>query len=93
MTKKEKLVDRFLTRPKDFTFKDVESLLKAVGFEKGKPGRTRGARVFFYHYESGLKIKLHKPHGNKKALYGYELDLVQEVLRALDQFQGTNKNK
>jgi hypothetical protein len=82
MTKKEKLIEKLLTKPKDFTFKEVQTLLHRLGFEEGQSGKTIGSRVFFYHC-SGLKLKLHKPHGDKKNLYRYELELIKEIIEEL----------
>ena len=61
MGKKEKLRERFLTLPTDFTFDEMQSLLQGYGYEKSDKGRTSGSRVIF---KNGTKrpIMLHKPH-------------------------------
>ncbi len=45
MGRKEKLVNRFLSSPKDFTFDEVVTLLHFFDFEQMKTGKTGGSRV------------------------------------------------
>ena len=49
MGTKEKLIERFKALPSDFTFDELEKLLKCFGYEKSNKGKTSGSR-------------LHKPH-------------------------------
>lgn len=48
MSKKDKLLERFLSTPprKDLTFKELSSLLLSLGFEKIEGA---GSAVKFYH--------------------------------------------
>lgn len=70
MSKKEKLINRLKTKPKDFTYNEAKTLLEAVGFVESNKGRTSGSRVVFIEYKSGLKFELHKPHpGNVLKTY------------------------
>ena len=62
MNKKEKLVQRLLMLPKDFTFAELESLLIQLGFEIDNKGRTSGSRIRFYNREKQLQYLAHKPH-------------------------------
>lgn len=61
MGTKEKLIERFLSMPSDFTFDEIQQLLHYFGYEKGNKGKTSGSRVIF---KNGNKrpIMLHKPH-------------------------------
>ena len=61
MGTKEKLRERFLRMPSDFTFEELQRLLEGYGYEKCDKGRTSGSRVIF---KNGAKrpIMLHKPH-------------------------------
>ena len=61
MSKKEKLVSRLLSNPKDFTFEELVTLLGYFGFWKANAGKTSGSRVEFRNSE-GQILKLHKPH-------------------------------
>ncbi len=61
MTKREKLFDRFMTKParKDLTFSELESLFSALGYERREGS---GSRVKFFNPETEDLILLHKPH-------------------------------
>ena len=61
MGTKDKLVERFKALPSDFTFKEVEKLLKGFGYEKSNKGKTSGSRVIFKNKDK-RPIMLHKPH-------------------------------
>lgn len=62
MSKADKLLERFLSKPKDFTFDELAKLLRRFGYEEAKTGRTSGARVAFYNPTLDDMIKFHKPH-------------------------------
>lgn len=62
MSKKEKLINRLKTKPKDFTYNEAKTLLESVGFIESNKGKTSGLRVVFIESKSGLKFELHKPH-------------------------------
>lgn len=62
---KEKLIKRFLSLPKDFTFDELARLLTALGFAMSNKGKTSGSRVKFMHTEQEASIiRLHKPHAS-----------------------------
>lgn len=70
MSKSEKLVLRLLSRPKDFTYSEVKTLLRYLGFEEIHKGKTSGSRVMFQRSSDKVSILLHKPHpGNIVKLY------------------------
>jgi hypothetical protein len=78
MSKKEKLIARFLTIPSDFHYDEVVKLLGYFGFEKVKKGKTSGSRVKFMNKE-GVPIMLHKPHPTG-IMKQYQLKQIKEVL-------------
>ncbi len=78
MGKKDKLIDRLLKKPKDFTFGEMVSLLSYLGYEL-KQGGT-GSGVKFIKKDSNEVINFHKPHPNG-ILRRYVLDQVIEKLR------------
>jgi len=78
MTKKEKLIERFLSMPKDFHFKEMVRLLRIYGFEEVSIGKTSGSRVKFMN-EEGVPITLHKPHPSG-IMKQYQLKQVKETL-------------
>jgi len=58
---KEKLRERFLKFPSDFTFDEMQRLLEGYGYEKGNKGKTSGSRIIFKNGDK-RPIMLHKPH-------------------------------
>ena len=78
MSKKEKLIDRLIKKPKDFTFDEMVLLLSYFGYEL-KQGGT-GSGVKFIKEGSNEVINFHKPHPNG-VLKKYVLDQVTEKLR------------
>lgn len=45
MGKKEKLIERFKSQPKDFSFEELTRLFRIFGFEVSQKGKTSGSRV------------------------------------------------
>lgn len=78
MSKKDKLIERLLKKPKDFTFDEMESLLLYLGYQL-KQGGT-GSGVKFIKDGSNEVINFHKLHPNG-VLKRYVLDQVTEKLR------------
>ena len=78
MSTKDKLVERFLALPSNFTFDELERLLTVFGYVKSNKGKTSGSRVIFKDKE-GHPIMLHKPHpGNIVKMYA-----LRQVLEEL----------
>ena len=61
MGTKEKLRERFLKLPSDFTFDEMQRLLEGYGYQKSDKGRTSGSRVIFKNGDK-RPIMLHKLH-------------------------------
>lgn len=80
MSKAEKLLQRFLSKPTDFTFEELERLLKGFGYEEARTGKTSGSRVAFLNKQTKSVIRLHKPHPNPE-LKRYQLTEAEEILR------------
>ena len=80
MGKKEKLINKLLALPKDFTFEEAETLLTALGFVKSKKGKTSGSRVRFR--KGNVIIDLHKPHPRKDLLTYQLKDIIQHLKEA-----------
>ena len=78
MSKREKLVARFLQLPKDFHFDEMVKLLSYFGFIAVKKGKTSGSRVKFVN-DAGVVILLHKPHPSG-IMKEYQLKQVREIL-------------
>ena len=78
VTQKDKLIKRLKTKPKDFTFEEMEALLRYLGYAKTDKGKTSGSRVMFIHNER-KPILLHKPHPRKELLE-YQMKQLLDVL-------------
>ena len=79
MSKKEKLIKRLKSKPRDFTFDEMESLLLSIGFTKSNKGKTSGSRVLFSR--SNLHIDIHKPHPQKELL-SYQVTKALKLLES-----------
>ncbi|MDR0446812.1 MAG: type II toxin-antitoxin system HicA family toxin [Oscillospiraceae bacterium] len=77
MGKKEKLIERLKSNPKDFTFDEMQIALEALGFVLSTKGKTSGSRVKFAR--GNAAIILHKPHPRKELLE-YQIKQVLDVL-------------
>jgi hypothetical protein len=78
MSRKDKLIQRLLSRPKDFSWDDLLVLLSAFGFEEVSIGKTGGSRRRFANRD-GVVITLHKPHP-RNILKAYQVDQIIDVL-------------
>lgn len=78
MANYEKLLDRLRTRPKDFRWSELKTLLRGLGYEEEKGS---GSRRKFYNPRTGVSINLHQPHP-KNELKAYQ---VKEILDHLKQ--------
>lgn len=62
MSKIEKLINRLLSNPKDFSWDELIKILAHYGYyEIQKKGKTGGSRRKFVNDEQRI-ISLHKPH-------------------------------
>ena len=80
MSKKEKLIARLLSRPKDFHYDEAKTLLLYLGFEESQKGKTSGSRVEFVRGSDTLL--LHKPHPAGE-LKGYQVKQLIDILKEL----------
>ena len=81
MNKKEKLIKRFRTLPKDFTFEEVEALFNGCGFILENKGATSGSRVKFYNEKDQNSYIMHKPHPSN-IIKGYMMrDILNYLLK------------
>ncbi len=79
MSRREKLLRRFLSKPRDFAWQELITLLAGFGYELHAGGKTGGSRVRFTHADKA-PISLHRPHpGN--VLRRYQLDQIEGLLR------------
>lgn len=62
MSRFEKLLERFKSFPKDFTYDELRALLNHMGFVESNRGKTSGSRVCFFREKDDRIIMIHKPH-------------------------------
>jgi len=79
MTKKDKLLERFLSVHKDFTFDELKTLLQSMGFEVENKGKTSGSRVAFVHLIYNENILIHKPHPSKILNRVYLKKIIEDL--------------
>lgn len=78
MSRRVKLIARLKSKPKDFTWREVTSLLRGLGYSLAKPGKTGGSMRQFIH-PTASKIVLHKPHPGE-IVKGYVVDKLLHSL-------------
>ncbi len=61
MSKHEKLLNRLLSLPRDFTWEELNRILSFYGYSEVKTGKTGGSRRKFVNKELNVII-LHQPH-------------------------------
>lgn len=83
MGTKEKLVERFLRLPNDFTFEELTRLLGNLGYEQCNKGKTSGSRLMFRKGNDAILI--HKPHpGNVVKKYALK-QVLEKIEGQLNQ--------
>lgn len=82
MSKKDKLIQKLKSKPKDFTYEELKTLLNYLGFYEDNKGRTSGSRVEFIR-EGHKKIQLHKPHP-RNVLKPYQIEILLNALEELE---------
>jgi hypothetical protein len=80
MSQHEKLKEKLLRLPKNFTYDEMVTLLAGLGYVKDERRKTSGSAVIFYNKELNDKIMFHKPHPEKE-LKHYILGLIIEKLK------------
>jgi len=77
MGKKEKLIARLKSKPKDFTFDQARALLELCGYVFSNSGKTSGSRVCFI--KDKKVFRMHKPHPRKELLVYQVKELIDEL--------------
>ena len=81
MSSNEKLVKRFLSLPRDFTFDEVVRLFAAFGFLLSQRGHSSGSRVAFLREDE--VFTMHRPHPGSIVKRG----TLQSIKEYLEQKQ------
>ena len=61
MTKQNKLLKRFLSKPKDLTYEELVTVLKMFGYTEITTGMTTGSAKKFKNDNKDI-INFHRPH-------------------------------
>ncbi|TKC00398.1 type II toxin-antitoxin system HicA family toxin [Pedobacter cryophilus] len=79
MSKIEKLITRFLNKPKDLTWDELVVILGYYGYLEIATGKTGGSRRKFSDKDQSI-ISLHKPHP-KPIVKSYVIEQVLDHLK------------
>ena len=77
--KRQKILERLLTKPTDFSWLELVKVLSGFGYEQFNAGKTSGSRVRFVH-PTLPPILLHKPHP-RPILKRYQLEDIIHLLK------------
>lgn len=84
MSQKEDLINRLKAKPKNFTIKELDSLMSKCGCEKSNRGRTSGSAIAYYHTATKRVFRIHSPHP-KKELKSYVINSVISFLEEIGE--------
>lgn len=62
MGKKDILLERFLSMPKDFEQREMDTLMSQCNCVKGSRGRTSGSAIEYVHQATQRVFTYHRPH-------------------------------
>lgn len=79
MSKNEKLIKRFFSNPKDFTWEELVRFLKIYNYFEKSSGKTGGSRRKFIN-KTRPPIILHKPHP-KNIVKSYIINEITELFK------------
>lgn len=95
MGTKEKLIERFLKLPKDFTFDELIRLFGIFGFEISNKGTTSGSRIEFVNEKKNISYIAHKPHPSN-IIKSYVMKQVLEFInnnKLIEELKKEQNNK
>lgn len=82
MSKKDKLIKRLKSKPSDFTYEELKTLLNYFEFFEYNKGKTSGSAVKFHNYKFNREILLHKPHP-ENILKEYQIKQIINILEKM----------
>ncbi len=80
MSRHEKLKEKLLRSTGNFTYNEMVTLLKSLGYRVEERGRSSGSAVMFYNRRLDDKIMFHKPHPEKE-LKRYVIKMITDKLK------------
>jgi hypothetical protein len=82
MSRFDKIVNKLLAKPKDFTYDELIIVMRGLGYRELTKGKTSGSRVAFINDQTKHIIRLHKPHP-KNLLKRYQIDYLINELKTI----------
>jgi predicted RNA binding protein YcfA (HicA-like mRNA interferase family) len=76
MSKFKKALDRLQKKPKDFTWQELETIMKKLGYEEHS---NSGSARRFFNPKTSASVHLHEPHPNP-TIKRYALEIVIDHL-------------
>ncbi|MGL4483364.1 MAG: hypothetical protein ACRCUS_00285 [Anaerovoracaceae bacterium] len=80
MGKKEKLIAKLISRPKDMTVEELSTAIGYLDYSETATGKTSGSCIKFRNSKTNMKIILHRPHPDKH-IKTYQIKQIVELLR------------
>jgi predicted RNA binding protein YcfA (HicA-like mRNA interferase family) len=77
MSKFQKALDRLKSKPRDFTWRELQTIMSDFGYEELRGG---GSRRKFMNPKTRISVSLHEPHP-KPILKMYVVELIIEHLK------------
>jgi predicted RNA binding protein YcfA (HicA-like mRNA interferase family) len=77
MSKFQKALDRLKSKPRDFTWRELQAIMSHFGYEELRGG---GSRRKFTNPKTRISVSLHEPHP-KPILKMYVVELIIEHLK------------
>ena len=81
MSKDDKILEKLLSKPQNFTYAELKRVLGGLGYTEIQKGKTSGSRVAFINMSDGHIIRLHKPHPNNEIKH-YKINKINDELRS-----------
>lgn len=77
MSRFQKALDRLKSKPRDFTWRELQTIMSHFGYEELRGG---GSRRKFTNPKTRISVSLHEPH-LKPILKMYVVELIIEHLK------------
>jgi len=77
MSKFQKALDRLKSKPRDFTWRELQTIMSHFGYQELRGG---GSRRKFLNPKTRISVSLHEPHP-KPILKMYVVELIIEHLK------------
>ena len=84
MSKKEKAQKRLLSKPKDYTIDELDTLMMMSNCQKANRGKTSGSAIEYIHTKTQMALYLHSPHPRRE-LKEYMLVKAINFLKSVDE--------